>query len=73
MITIPIEPYWDKLQEYHSSYNPKKLDFWDWLRRDYNAYQVYIQPNPTALGEKAACGIMFGEEDEATFFALKWA
>jgi hypothetical protein len=73
MITIPIEPYYDKLMEhYEANRDTIGVEFWDWIRRDFNGYQVYISPNPTADGEKDGCGIMFGEEEEATIFALRW-
>lgn len=71
MKTIPIEPYWDKLQEHHKDLRTD-LDFWDWLKKEYGAYQVFVKSNPTALGEKEACGLMFGEDEEATLFALRW-
>jgi hypothetical protein len=72
MKTIAIEPFYDKLQEYHRD---KKIDleFWDWLKQEYGAYQVYVKSNPSATGEKEACGLMFGEDSEATLFALRWS
>jgi hypothetical protein len=72
MKVIAIEPYWDNLQAYHQSNNPPDMDFWEWLRQEYHAYQVYIKSTPTALGEREACGLMFGEEDEAIMFMLRW-
>jgi len=72
MKTIPIEPFWDKLQEYHKQHHCDD-DFWDWLEAEYGAYQVYIKSNPTALGEQEACGLYFGDEAEATLFALRWS
>ena len=72
MITIPIEPYWDKLQEHYRD-KKIKIDFWDWLVQEYGAYQVYVKSNPSALGEKEACGLMFGNDEESTLFALKWS
>jgi hypothetical protein len=73
MITIPIAPYYDNLQQHYQANRKKiKVDFWDWIQRDYNGYQVYIVPNPTATGDKDGCGLMFGEEEEATAFALLW-
>jgi hypothetical protein len=72
MKTIPIEPFYDKLQEYHRD-NHIDVSFWDWLKAEYGAYQVYIKSNPTAVGEKEASGLMFGEDEEATLFALRWS
>lgn len=72
MITVPIEPFWEKLQE-HWQANEPDVDFWEWLRRDYDAYQVYIVSNPTAVGEEKGCGIMFSTDEEATWFTLKWS
>jgi len=72
MKIIPIEPYWDNLQEYHRAHNPLDLDFWDWIRQEYHGYQVYIKSTPKALGEREACGLMFGEEDDAVMFMLRW-
>jgi len=73
MIIIPIESHWDKLQEhYHANKKSIKVDFWDWIKRDYRGYQVYIKSTPTADGEKESCGLMFGEEEDAVMFALKW-
>jgi hypothetical protein len=72
MKILPIEPYWDQLQEHYKQHHCDD-DFWDWLRDEYGAYQVYVKSNPTALGEKEACGILFGEEAEATLFALRWS
>ena len=69
---IPIAPYWDNLQVYHKRNNPKDLDFWDWIKQEYGAYQVYIKPTPKADGEKEACGLMFDDEDAAVMFTLKW-
>ena len=70
MVVIPIEPHWDRLQEYHQA-NIKDEEFWDWLRREYRAYQVYIKPTPKADGEKAACGLMFGDEEDSMMFLLR--
>jgi len=72
MKVIAIEPYWDNLQAHHQANNPSDMDFWDWIRQEYQGYQVYIKSTPTALGEKESCGIMFGEEDEAIMFMLRW-
>jgi hypothetical protein len=72
MITIPVEPYYDKLQEYYRD-NKIDVDFWEWIKQEYGAYQVWIKSNPTAVGEKEASGLMFGEDEEATLFALKWS
>lgn len=69
---IAIEPFWDNLQEYHANH-VQDVDFWDWLKRDYGAYQVYIKTNPTAVGEKEASGLLFGSPEEITFFTLKWS
>jgi hypothetical protein len=49
------------------------VDFWEWIKQEYGAYQVWIKSNPTAVGEKEASGLMFGEDEEATLFALKWS
>lgn len=72
MITIPIEPYWEKLNEHHKQHHCDK-NFWDWLKQEYGAYQVFIVSNPSAVGEEKGCGLMFGDESEATLFALKWS
>lgn len=72
MITIPIEPYWVKLHEYHLEHHADE-EFWTWLKREYGIYQVYIVGNPSAVGEEKGCGLMFGEESEATLFTLKWS
>lgn len=72
MKTIPIEPYWDKLKDYHRD-NNIDLEFWEWLKQEYGGYQVWIKSNPTAVGEKEASGLLFGEEAEATLFALRWS
>ena len=72
MKTIAIEPFYDKLQEYHKD-NKIDVEFWEWLKQEYGAYQVYVKSNPTAVGEKEASGLMFGEDEEATLFALKWS
>jgi hypothetical protein len=73
MIIMPIEPYYDKLQEHYQANRKKiKVDFWEWIQRDYKGYQVYVVSNPTAVGEKEGCGLMFGEEQEASMFALLW-
>jgi hypothetical protein len=69
---IPIAPYWDNLQDYHRRHNPDDLDFWDWIKQEYGAYQVYIKPTPRADGEKDSCGLMFSDEDDAVMFTLKW-
>ena len=71
MVVIPIEPHWDRLQEYHQA-NIKDEEFWDWLRREYRAYQVYVKPTPKADGEKDSCGLMFGDEDDRMMFLLRW-
>lgn len=70
---IDIDPFWDKLQEYHRDHNPADADFWDWLKKEYGAYQVYVKSNPTALGEREACGLWFGTAEEVTFFTLRWS
>jgi hypothetical protein len=71
MKTIPIEPFYDKVFEH---YKDQKIDipFWDWIKQEYGGYQVFIKSNPSAVGEKEGCGIMFGEDEDATLFALKW-
>jgi hypothetical protein len=71
MKQIPIEPYYDKIHEY---YVDQKIDipFWDWIKQEYGAYQVFIKSNPTSTGEKEACGLLFGDEADATLFALRW-
>jgi hypothetical protein len=69
---IAVEPFWDKLQEHHAEHGGD-TDFWDWLSADYGGFQVYIKSNPTALGEKDACGLWFESEEEATLFTLKWS
>ena len=51
MITIPIEPYWAKLHEYHLEHHADE-EFWTWLKREYGIYQVYIVSNPSAVGEE---------------------
>lgn len=72
MKTIAIEPFWEKLVEYHKQFHMDE-EFWDWLRREYSAYQVYIVSNPTQVGEEKGCGLMFSTDEEATFFTLKWS
>jgi hypothetical protein len=72
MITIPIEPFWTKLNEHHQQYHTDE-EFWDWLKREYNAYQVYIVSDPGRTEPDKAYGLLFGEEAEATFFTLKWS
>jgi hypothetical protein len=72
MITIPIEPFWAKLNEYHRQHHTDE-EFWDWLKREYNAYQVYIVSDPGRTEPDKAYGLLFGEEAEATFFTLKWS
>ena len=72
MITIPAEPYYDKLKEYHKD-NNIDLEFWEWLKKEYGVYQVWIKSNPSAVGEKEASGLLFGEDEEATLFALRWS
>jgi rhamnogalacturonyl hydrolase YesR len=73
MIVLPIAPYYDNLQQHYEANRKKiKVSFWEWIQRDYKGYQVYIVSNPTAVGEKDGCGLMFGEEQEASMFALLW-
>jgi hypothetical protein len=72
MKTIPVEPFWEKLVEHHKQFHIDE-EFWAWLKREYNAYQVYIVSNPTQVGEEKGCGVMFGTDEEATFFTLKWS
>jgi hypothetical protein len=72
MITIPIDPYWEKLVEHHKQLGIDE-EFWAWLKKEYGAYQVYIVSNPTQVGEQKGCGLLFGDESEATLFALKWS
>ena len=72
MTVIPIEPYWEKLNEHHHQ-NQCDEDFWEWLKQEYGAYQVYIVSNPTEVGEEKGCGLLFGDESEATLFVLKWS
>jgi hypothetical protein len=72
MKTIPIEPYYDKLQEYHKDLQID-AEFWEWIKQEYGAYQVFLKSNPTAIGEKEACGLFFGDDEDATLFALRWA
>jgi hypothetical protein len=72
MKILPIEPYYDKVFEH---YTDSKIDipFWDWIKTEYGGYQVFVKSNPTALGDKEACGLYFGEDAEATLFALRWS
>lgn len=72
MITIPIEPFWAKLNEHHRQHHTDE-EFWDWLKQEYNAYQVYIVSDPSRTEPEKAYGLMFGEEADATFFTLKWS
>jgi hypothetical protein len=72
MKILPIEPFYDNLQTYHRD-NKIDVDFWDWLKSEYGVYQVHLVSNPTQVGEKDASGLMFGEEEDATLFALKWS
>jgi hypothetical protein len=72
MTTISIEPFWDKLTEHHKQHHCDE-DFWDWLKQEYGAYQVYIKSNPTAVGEKEASGLLFSDEAEAVLFTLRWS
>ena len=72
MITIAIEPFWEKLVEHHKQFHMDE-EFWAWLKREYNAYQVYVVSNPTQVGEEKGCGLLFGTDEEATFFTLKWS
>jgi hypothetical protein len=72
MKIIPIEPFWKKLREYHNQFHTDE-EFWDWLKREYNAYGVYIVSNPTQVGVEKGCGLLFGTEEEVTFFILKWS
>jgi hypothetical protein len=71
MTVIPIEPFWEKLVEHHKQHHIDE-DFWNWLKREHNAYQVYIVSNPTQVGEQKGSGLMFGDPEDATLFALKW-
>lgn len=72
MITIAIEPFWDKLQSYHKDH-VKDQDFWEWLKAEYQAYQVYVVSDPSRTEPEKAYGLLFGDEAEATFFTLKWS
>jgi hypothetical protein len=71
MTTIPVEPFYDKL---FAHYTDLQIDisFWDWVQKEYGAYQVFIKSNPTSVGEKEACGLLFSDAEEATLFALRW-
>ena len=69
---IAIEPFYDKLKEYHRD-NKIDADFWDWLKQEYGAYQVYVKSNHTAIGENEASGLLFGTPEEVTFFTLRWS
>ena len=71
MKQIPIEPYYDKIHEY---YVDQKIDqdFWDWIKQEYGAYQIFLKSNPNAIGEKEACGLLFSDDEDATLFALRW-
>ena len=72
MITIPIEPFWARLHEYHIQYHSDE-EFWDWLKREYNAYQVYMVPDPTRTEPEKANGLWFGDDADATLFTLRWS
>ena len=72
MIVLPIEPFYDKLKEKHREEQCDE-DFWDWIKNEYGAYQVWIKSNPTAVGEKEAAGLAFYDEEESTLFALRWS
>jgi len=72
MKTIPIEPFWDKLVEYHRD-NKIDLGFWEWIKQEHRGYQVFVVSNPSATGEKDGCGLFFGDDEDATLFALRWS
>jgi len=76
MITIPIEPYWAKLFEHYktnidSTGNTDAL--FEWIKEEYNAYQVFISTTPSRDGVEKGVGLWFPDESEATLFTLKWA
>lgn len=72
MITIALEPYWEKLHSYHKDHVQDK-EFWDWLKDEYNGYQVYVVTDPSRTEPAKAYGLMFGDDAEGTFFTLKWS
>ena len=72
MITIPIEPFWARLNEHHVKHHTDE-EFWDWLKREYNAYQVYVVTDPKRSEPEKAYGLWFADEADATFFTLKWS
>lgn len=72
MKTIPVEPFYDKLFAHYAD-NKIDISFWDWMQKEYGAYQVFIKSNPTSVGEKEACGLLFSDDEEATLFALRWS
>lgn len=71
MKTIAVEPYWDKLVEYHRDH-AIELGLWEWIQQEYRGYQVFVVSNPSAVGEKEGCGLLFGDDEDATLFALRW-
>jgi hypothetical protein len=71
MTVLPIEPYYDRLQEAWTALAVQE-EFWEWIKIEYGGYQVYVKNNPSATGEKDACGLAFGTAEEATLFVLKW-
>jgi hypothetical protein len=72
MNVIAVEPFYDKLQEYHVN-NITDVEFWDWLKQEYGAYHVYLSSNYQAVGEKDGSGLYFGSPEEVTFFRLRWS
>lgn len=83
MITIPVKPFWEKLQQHYTDHvatvnptNPDDTDYpgiWNWLRDEYGTFQVYIVPDPKRHPIEDSSGLLFGEASEATFFTLKWS
>jgi hypothetical protein len=76
MITIPIEPYYARLFEHYKTNIDPAGDvdgMFDWLKEEYNAYQVFISSTPSRDGAEKGFGLWFPEESEATLFTLKWS
>lgn len=76
MITIPIEPYWEKLMEHYKTHVDSSAGhdgLFEWLKEEYNAYQVHISNTPSRDGVEKSTGLWFADESEATFFTLKWS
>lgn len=71
MKIIPIEPFWERLQEHHRTHHTD-LEFWDWIKQEYGAYRVHLSSTPSRDGDEKSAGLMFGDDEEATLFALKW-